>query len=791
MMRKYNIRTNKIHEIQKKIDDCRKNSVSINVYGHSGTGKTSLVQEAIEKYFSAEIKSTIVYINLLEDIISTTAFWDMLLFTIWNGDINDKENMLRIDKKWSLSKYLQRNIRGKKLTNTLFQSISSIVATIPIYSAQIEVGGVNWDMNNIYSGVDAEIEKSQLVMKYFKYISKKQRLILVVDNYQFMNLTIRRYFESGINQILTNIAFINIQRTNNIQYIRPLAYPTNHTNIELLNLKKEELFNLILLPLYPNVRILDMVLEDCYEKTRGNLKELDIYIRANDSNIRKGILKKNNTKSLDETLNSLPQIQRDLVLLATLFPAGIRMEYVTTLMKRFFYLDDNILNEELKKIITLGYVMLNSSRNDLLKLSHDKISLSIETLNSTEEFLEFYYNVENGLEELVQQKHDSSDYIYLLHCYIGICDSKKIITSIKYLEELIKLEYEACSFLYLVELTKIYFESDKNILLYLSQQYILKLLDACQKTCSFEISLKILDLIKNDNIWNDRFGIFFVKVMTQLYNFDTALEEIKLLPKNNETLMYKLIILEHLDKEKDIKKLLNSLVQNKNKICDKWYYIILRNTAHFFSYKQAYNNLQKCLDYFNKCGTIFEQATVLNNLSVIQIWNGSETYREAEKNIKKAIKKFKDIGSNEVFEAYYNYGTLYYLKGNYSKALEYYEYALDEVPETLTMDVTLLHINKKICECTIEPKKIFDLETYILHSLNESDILQDPWVRFQLEYNLKSIEIYNTGKSDIHPSEKFLFDPQKKVTALTVFDDLKLDMYNIPICLSLSPNWRY
>lgn len=46
---------------------------------------------------------------------------------------------------------------------------------------------------------------------------------------------------------------------------------------------------------------------------------------------------------------------------------------------------------------------------------------------------------------------------------------------------------------------------------------------------------------------------------------------------------------------------------------------------------------------------------------------------------------------DEVFEAYYNYGTLYYLKGNYSKALEYYEYALDEVPETLTMDVTLLH----------------------------------------------------------------------------------------------------
>lgn len=790
-MKKYNIRNDKICDIQKKIDCCDKASSTVNVYGPSGTGKTFLIQEAINKYFSDEIDSTIIYINLLEDILSTTAFWDMLLFTIWNGDINDKENMLRIDKKWSLSKYLQQSMRGRRIANTLLQSVFSIVATIPVYNAQIEVGGVSSDISATHVGVNAEIEKSQLVIKYFKYISKKQRLILVIDNYQFMNPTIKRYFEIAINQISKNVAFINIQRTNDTRYIRPIAYQTNCIDIELTDLKKEDLFKFVLEPLYPNVQILDMVLEDCYEKTHGNLKEIDVYIKANDSNIQKGILKKTRTKSLDNALNSLPQIQRDLVLLATLFPAGIRLEYVTALMKRYFYLSDDILNEELRKIITLGYVMLNSTRKDLLKPSHDKIGLSIETVNSTEEFLEFYCNVENGLEELVQQKKDSSDYIYLLHCYVGICDGKKIIKSIKYLEELIKIEYDACSFLYLVELTKMYINSEGDILLHLSHQHILKLLDACQKTCSFETSLMILDIIKSGDVWNERFGVYYVKVMTQLYHFDTALKEVELLPQNNETLMYKLIIFEHLGREQEAFELLNSLMQNRNKVYDKWYYIILRNTAHFFSYEQAYKNLQKCHEYFTKCGTIFEQATVLNNISVIQIWNGPKTYNNAENTIKKAIKKFNDIGSNEVFEAYYNYGTLNYLKNNYHKALEYYEYALNEVPETLTMDVTLLHVNKKICECAINPEKISDLETYLLYSLNKSEILQDPWVRFQLEYNLKNIEIQNKGESDIHPSEIFLPSYSKDVTALTVFDILRLNTDNIPICLSLSPNWRY
>ena len=545
------------------------------------------------------------------------------------------------------------------------------------------------------------------------------------------------------------------------------------------------------MPLYSDVQIVDIVSEDCFEKTHGNLKEIDIYIKANDNNISKGILKRNNTKSLDNALDSLPPIQRDLVLLATLFPAGIRLEYVTALMKRCFYLNDNVLNDELRKIITLGYVMLNSTRKDLLKLAHDKIGLSIETINSSEEFLEFYYNVENGLEELVQQKKDSSDYIYLLHCYIGICNGKRILKSIKYLEVLIKLEYRACSFQYLVELTNKYIDSEKNVLLHLSGACLLSILDACQKTCSFETSLVILETIRSGNIWNEKFGVYYVKVMTQLYHFKTAAKELELLPENNETIMYELIILEHLGKEEEISKILNSLIHSGNKVLDKWYYIILRNTAHFFSYEQAYQNLQKCLDYFTKCGTVFEQATILNNISVIQIWNGTKTYVDAEKNIKRALKKFYEIGSNEIFEVYYNYGTLNYLKGNYQKALEYFKYALDEVPETLTMDVTLLYVNKYICNCAIDPEKISDLERYILHSLNKSEILQDPWVRFQLEYNLKNIEIYTNGKTDVNPSKVFLPDNNKNTTAITVFDVLWVHNDCIPICLSLSPNWRY
>lgn len=790
-MDKFDIKTDKLKEIQDLIDSCDNTSVCIDVYGNSGTGKTFLVQESLRKYFVLDNKTTIIYINLVDDFLSTTAFWDIFLFTVWNGNVNDEKSMLKINSKHSLSKYLQTRFRGKTLANILLHSVTSIVATIPVYKAQLEIGGFTINENDSIIKKENALEKSQILIKYLKYLAKREKVIIILDNYQFMNIAIRRYFESSINQISKNVAFINIQRTDQDAYQVPIVFQDRNHVIETSNLRLDEVLELVIRKKFPEISILNEVAEDCYVKTHGNLKEIDVYLRTNENDLKKGILKKDKTQNISNALNELSQLQRELVLLAALFPSGIKLEYVTDLMKRMFTFDSNVLDEELQKIITLGYVMLNSRRKDLLKPAHDKIGLSLETVNSSEEFLEFYNNIKNGLEELIQQNQKSSDYIYLLHCYIGICDSRKLLKSISYLEELIAFKYEECAFLYLVELANQYIETDENIILHLSKKYIMYLLDSCQKTCVFDTSLSILRIVRSELKCDKQFDLYYAKVLTQCYDFETALDELNKLTESNETVLYKLIIFEHLGKDEEVKKLLNDLSNKEKIIYDKWYYIILRNTAHYFTYSEARQNLLKCRDYFDKCGTIFEQATILNNLSVIQIWNGPETFKEAEKTLKKAINKFEKIGSNEVFEAYYNYGVLCYLKGNYKAALQYYELALENVPEILSMDVALLKLNKKICECTTNHKKIPDLEKHILISMNQSKILKDPWVAFQLEYNLMNIEIYYKGYSDIHPSENFLSSKDKQITALTVFTDKVIDSKKISFCLSLSPNWRY
>lgn len=788
-MDKFKIENGNIENIQKVIENSGNASASISIYGNSGTGKTYLLRESLAKYFSKEIDVTIVYIDLADDFLSTTAFWDIFLFTVWNGNINDPVGMIKIDTKYSMMNYLKKSIRGKKIANAVLQSIASIVVTIPVYKAQIEASGMGITSYDLNAKIESDIEKSSLLIKYLKHIAKKQNVIIALDNYQHMPTSIRRFFESSLNQIKKNIVFINIQRTDQHYYNSPIVFNDRMLEIETKNLLSDELYEFIISKRFANSKILKEIVEDCYEKTEGNLKEIDIYLRANEKEIERGILKRTKTHNLKNSLGMLSQIQRELVLLAALFPSGIRLEYVTSLMKYFYTFDDEVFNEELTKIITLGYVMLNSKRKDLLKPAHDKICLSIETISSTEDFLEFYNNIKNALEELIKVKRDSADYIYLLHCFVGICDSKKLINCINYLEELICLEYKKCAYLYLVELIKEYLETDVNIIMHISDKHVLMILDACQKTCSFKIALSILEIVHKEAD-NKQLIIYRAKILTQCYDFENALTEINRLPKSNETLLYKLIILEHLGRNSEIIKLLKELM-NGNIIYDKWYYVILRNTAHFFTYKQAYENLNRCWIYFNKCGTIFEQATILNNMSVIHIWNGLETYGEAEKCIKIAINMFQQIGSNEVFEAYYNYGTLYCMQGQYKKAIKYYNLALDNVPEVLAMDVSLLMLNKKICECILNYKKITDLEKFILQCLNQTEILQDPWVRFQLEYNLRNIQLYTQGFSDICMQQVFENPSTQNTTELTVYTTVTLNSKVITFCLSLSPNWRY
>lgn len=756
-----------------------KKSRAVIIRGDSGTGKTTFVKDKLSKIIdsSKNREYIIVMLNIIDDDITPSVFFDLLSFLLWNGNIFDSDLIINIDKNDSLNKFVKSKRRHKKFSKALYYSIQTSISMIPSYGAVISSNIEKYNSTNYNNNFD----KNEILRKYLKKISRKKKIIISIDNYQFMLPQIRLQFESMLGSIGKNITLISIYRIDKSAHIQlPICFTDNRITIELDNFNSEKT-NDLFYKLYSKNIFIDKVAKDCYLKTKGNLKEIELYIRKNHNAILNGTLRIGETNSLKNELKRLPDIQRYIIMLSTMFPSGVKIEYLFRFINSMYIMDNSSLIVELNKLVTLGYVIINSKNHDLLKPSHDRIGINFDKSIQDEEFIELYTSVEKTIEELIVQKTYRQDYSYLLHCLIGVSSFTDLQRNINYLVELICLEYNNCSYYYIVDiLSKV-----KEIITYLPETTVLQVLDACQKSAEFSLGLEFYYKVKNNSNFENDYSIFAIKYLTQTYDFEQALTLLKDIPVTNESILYKLNILQHQGNDKRAQKIVYDLLFN-NPIKDKWFYIILRNTAHYFNYKDAENNLNECLKYFEKNGSVFEIATIYNNLAVVQIWNGKSTFPKAKTNLKKSINKHTSINSNEIFEPYWNYSVLLFCEKNYSDALKYVKQSLEELPHKLELDIISIKINKWIFEYSLDLIELNELYKSIKSIFEKPIINKDPWVKFIVQYNLYNIETAINGFSHIEYDDYYL-KKQALYTGFEVFNEVK----DIKIVLSLSPNWRY
>lgn len=756
-----------------------KKSKTIIVKGDSGTGKTTFVKNKLTKIIDSSQNKDylIVMLNIVDDNVTPSVFFDLLSFLLWNGNVFDSDLTINISKSDSLSKFIKNKRKQKNFSKALFYSIQSAISMIPSYGAMISSNIEKYDS----ARYNNDFDKNEILRKYFKKISKRKKIIIIVDNYQFMLPQIRLQFESMLGSIEKNLTLISVYRIEKAAHVQfPICFTDNRTSIELNNFELENIKELFY-ELYDNNSFIDDISKDCYLKTKGNLKEVELYIRKNNNAILNGSLHIGKTSSLKNELKQLPDIQRYIVLLSTMFPSGVKIEYLFRFINSMYITDKSSLNIELNKLITLGYVIINSKNHNILKPSHDRIGINFDKSIQDEDFIEFYTSVEKTLEELIVQKTYKQDYSYLLHCLIGVSSFADLQRNINYLVELICLEYNNCSYYYIVDvLSKV-----KEIITYLPETTVFQVLDSCQKSSEFSLGLEFYNKIKNNSNYKNDYSIFAIKYLTQTYDFEQALTLFKDIPITNETTLYKLNILQHQGNDKAAQEIIFDLLLN-NPIKDKWFYIILRNSAHYFNYEDAEDNLNECLNYFERNGSVFEIATIYNNLSVIQIWNGKKSFSKAKSNIKKSINKHASINSNEIFEPYWNYSVLLFCEKNYSDALNFLNQSLEELPHRLELDIISININKWIFEYSLNSIELKELYDNIKSVYKKPIINKDPWIKFIIQYNLYNIEKAINGFSDIEYDNYYL-KKQILYTGFEVFDEVK----GIKIVLSLSPNWRY
>lgn len=754
------------------------------ISGQSGTGKSFLLKEAFNHLVKNNNNAFILHLDLSSDEFVTTMLFESLIYLSWNEKKYDNNNQLQVSHGFTFSEFLNNRKFTKGLVSKFLSVISSTIEMIPSYGKPLK----ELIPKNLFEKEkeDPTPDIAVTFFKYLRYLSNKSYVYLSIDNYQFLQKSIRLILESHIVSISKNLCFIAINRTINANEhrISPDCFYQKRLEINLINFSLQETIDLTnrLLPYSNN---LVAIAEDCYRKTNGNLKEIEYYLASLNHNISKN--NESDIKTLVETLASLSKIEKYLITLASLFPAGIKIQYVVHLLKNVLYTEDESkLFEIITDLVKIGYLYLNGMSHELVKPAHEKIINSIKKGLTEDEFIEIHRDLSESMERLIEGPIQINDYNYLLHCYVGIFTTNQIKGKIEYVIKLFDIQYKSNCFYYIVTIYKEF----KEIINLLPEHTVEQILDSCQKTSDFYLGMEILKLIENQRgHLTQAFKLFYVKYLTQTYHFRKALDLVKELDITEKVQLYHLNILQHLCEDTKAKKMIKNLSLKSNHGHD--YYIILRNSAHYFSYQTALKNLISVFNYFKQRGLLFEEATALNNLGVVYLWN--QELEDAYKCLNKAIQIFERLSSNELYEPLCNCGVLEFLKDDFNEAKKSTEKSLIIVNKSLTLDHIILNNNLLLIMLAMKEINIEECKNNFFLLYMQSKIVEDPWLHFLITHNLCKLEKLLSLDSKDEPQEYFMQKLlNRKETGVEVMKTINIENYGeINFLLSLSPHWRY
>lgn len=756
-----------------KVLSCSKyeKSVYFKLSGSTGCGKTELAKKAIERIVKGDM--LVIYIDITADEFQSTSFFSTLLETVYMPLSYHYNSITNIPESLALSKYVNKIFKTHTGFEAFFNKLTIPVSAIPNIGGPISLIMDKW-LQEKTTSID------NMLFLYFKYIIKKTRINLIVDNYQFLPNTIKRVLETSVNQFNCGFTFFVIERTNGI-YNHELSFCTafSHDYLDLEYMTYEQYECLIE---KQDIDISSDQKKKIWDITKGNLKDIDIIL--NEVRINPGY----DIASNKIAIQHLNTIQRSILLITALFPAGMKEGFVIQFIRSILSETENDkIESAILKLIDLGYIYINGKYNDTIKPSHETVINHVKEAIEVYDLAAFCSQLSDILEEMAESYHGTKDYSYLLHCWVGINSAEKLKKKSGFVQELISIKYRENAYYYIDSIAT----SILDVIIYLPETSIEKILISFQRVSDFANGINLLNNMRyEDSNLYSKFRIYYIKFLIQTYEFEEALQELKDIPTSSLKLLCQANALQHLGYDNDVDNLLKTELSMCK--CDENYYIILRNTAHLFEYGCAKENLLLSLEYFkNKRHTSFVVATIQNNISVVEIWKGK--YKEADQFLKQAIKTLLQLHSNEIFEPYCNKSILHLLQGQYSIAYNFAQDALDNCPKTLTLDIIMLNINIiiiKLCWQMISAEEAFlSLEKLSV----QYPLIEDPWYEFQLLYNQNKLATLTNHKEvnllPIH--ERYIKEYFDGKTKFYILQQFQIQNSQVELCIGLSPNWRY
>ena len=476
--------------------------------GESGCGKTELLKKAVERIVKSDM--VFIYIDITPDDFQSTSFFTTLLETVYMPLNYHYNTVTNIPESLALSKYIKKIFKAHRSFEKFFNNLTISAAAIPTAGGPISIIMDKWLQERMAS-ID------NMLFVYFKHIIKKARINLIIDNYQFLPNSIKKVLEIGINQFNYGFTFFVIERTKGIyNHEKSFCSAFHHDFFDLEYISYEHYEQLIR---NQGISISNEQKKKIWTITNGNLKDIDIIL--NEVRINPGY----DITSNKIAIQNLSTIQRSILLITALFPAGMKEGFVIQFIRNILSeTEDEKIKNAIIKLIDLGYIYINSNSHDTIKPTHETVINHVKEAVDIHDLASFCSRLSDSIEELAGFYHGTKDYSYLLHCWVGINSAESLKKKSSVVQELISIKFKENAYYYIDTIAT----SITDIIIYLPESTIEKILISFQRVSDFSNGINILNGFRHtDSMLYDKFRIFYAKFLIQTYEFEDALKELE------------------------------------------------------------------------------------------------------------------------------------------------------------------------------------------------------------------------------------------------------------------------
>lgn len=306
--------------------------LQLTIVGESGVGKTQIIR-SLGKFIHTSPRYedyTIMHLdaNIINQDSSSDVLYNILIAKLLQQNNYSDNDLNKVDASCAFLKFMDKKDYKDDLKHNIKRSLLASLSLLPQIGS---IAALLFDAPFTSENAAKYNSNEVFFYEYIRFLAETSGLVIIIDNVQNINEKIFLQLNQYISKVSGQVIYITSRTVNeksqmHFQQIQEETIFDESLAISLENLSIKDFQNICnnYFPYNIAQRLLER-LNYYYEITeKGNFRQInELYFRINNFG-----LDKINGIPTEQSVDSLEDLQKDILNLTSIFPEGIRLSFI-------------------------------------------------------------------------------------------------------------------------------------------------------------------------------------------------------------------------------------------------------------------------------------------------------------------------------------------------------------------------------------------------------------------------------------------------------------------------------